>query len=67
MPLMNCQVLLTSRPAGIPQAENFALAEAPVPELADGQFLVRNHYLGRRAGHARLGVGGGQLRRAGAA
>ena len=46
MPLMNCQVLLTSRPAGIPQAENFALAEAPVPELADGQFLVRNHYLG---------------------
>ena len=46
MPLMNRQVLLTSRPAGIPQAENFALAEAPVPELADGQFLVRNHYLG---------------------
>ncbi|MGA7974793.1 MAG: NADP-dependent oxidoreductase [Pseudolabrys sp.] len=46
MTMMNRQVLLTSRPAGIPQAENFALAEAPVPELADGQFLVRNHYLG---------------------
>ncbi len=46
MPTMNRQVLLTSRPAGIPHAENFALAEAPVPALADGQFLVRNHYLG---------------------
>ena len=46
MPMMNRQVLLRSRPAGIPQAENFELAEAPVPALADGQFLVRNHYLG---------------------
>jgi NADPH-dependent curcumin reductase CurA len=46
MPMMNRQVLLTSRPAGIPQAENFALAEAPVPDMTDGQFLVRNHYLG---------------------
>ncbi len=46
MPTSNRQVLLTSRPAGIPQAENFALAEAPVPALAEGQFLVRNHYLG---------------------
>lgn len=43
---VNRQVLLKSRPAGIPQAENFALTEAPVPALADGQFLVRNHYLG---------------------
>ena len=46
MSKQNRQVLLTSRPAGIPQAKNFALAEAPVPALADGQFLVRNHYLG---------------------
>ena len=46
MPKQNRQVLLTSRPAGIPQAENFALAEAPIPALAEGQFLVRNHYLG---------------------
>ncbi len=44
--MMNRQVLLRSRPAGIPQADNFELAEAPVPDLADGQFLVRNHYLG---------------------
>ncbi len=46
MPVMNRQVLLKSRPADIPQAENFALAEAPLPPLADGQFLVRNHFLG---------------------
>ncbi len=46
MPTMNRQVLLTSRPAGIPQAENFTLAEAPLPFMTEGQFLVRNHYLG---------------------
>ncbi len=45
MPPINRQVLLKSRPAGIPQAENFELAEAPVPALADKQFLVRNEFL----------------------
>jgi NADPH-dependent curcumin reductase CurA len=41
----NRQVLLTSRPAGIPQAAHFALAEAPLPEPGPGQFLVRNRFL----------------------
>lgn len=41
----NRQVILKSRPAGIPEAENFEIVEAPVPELADGQILVRNIYL----------------------
>jgi NADPH-dependent curcumin reductase len=36
---------LKSRPNGIPQADNFELAEAPVPELADRQFLVCNEFL----------------------
>src|SRR6266851_5532797 len=39
------QIILKSRPAGIPQAENFGFAEGKIPELADGQILVRNEYL----------------------
>src|SRR5215467_3744040 len=42
---VNRQVGLKSRPAGIPQADNFEIAEAPVLEIADKQFLVRNEYL----------------------
>lgn len=45
LPRMNRQVLLSSRPQGIPLAENFTLDEAAVPAPADGQFLVRNIYL----------------------
>ena len=42
---MNRQVLLKSRPAGIPQKENFEIVERPVPALADRQILVRNEFL----------------------
>jgi NADPH-dependent curcumin reductase CurA len=45
MPAVNRQVRLKSRPSGIPQAENFELAEAPVPEPAPGEILVRNEFL----------------------
>jgi len=41
----NRQVLLASRPDGIPQAANFHLAEAPVPEPGPGQVLVHNQWL----------------------
>lgn len=41
----NRQVILKSRPSGIPEAENFEIVEAPVPALAEGQVLVRNIYL----------------------
>jgi NADPH-dependent curcumin reductase CurA len=44
-PTKNRQVRLKARPAGIPQAEHFEIAEAEVPALRDGQFLVRNEYL----------------------
>jgi NADPH-dependent curcumin reductase CurA len=44
-PSINRQVRLKSRPNGIPQAENFEIAEAAVPDLADRQFLVRNEFL----------------------
>ncbi|QIL74023.1 NADP-dependent oxidoreductase (plasmid) [Diaphorobacter sp. HDW4B] len=42
---VNHQVLLTSRPHGIPQAEHFTIASAPIPDLAAGEILVRNQYL----------------------
>ncbi|NRF68706.1 NADP-dependent oxidoreductase [Aquincola sp. S2] len=45
MSLVNKQVLLASRPSGEAAADNFRIVETPVPELSDGQVLVRNHYL----------------------
>jgi NADPH-dependent curcumin reductase CurA len=42
---VNRQVILKSRPNGIPQAEHFEIVETPVPELSDRQFLVRNEFL----------------------
>jgi NADPH-dependent curcumin reductase CurA len=44
-PARNRQVRLKSRPDGIPQAAHFEVVEAPVPDLDDGQFLVRNQFL----------------------
>jgi NADPH-dependent curcumin reductase len=41
----NRQVRLRSRPSGIPQAEHFEIVEAPVPELSERQFLIRNEFL----------------------
>jgi NADPH-dependent curcumin reductase CurA len=41
----NRQILLASRPTGEPVAANFRLVEADLPPLADGQVLVRHHYL----------------------
>jgi NADPH-dependent curcumin reductase CurA len=45
MTQMNQQILLASRPTGEPTVDNFRLVETPVPELTDGQVLVRHHYL----------------------
>lgn len=45
MSLTNRQVLLVSRPQGEASTDNFKLVETPVPALADGQVLVRHHYL----------------------
>jgi NADPH-dependent curcumin reductase CurA len=43
--MTNRQVLLVSRPAGIAQAENFAIKDGPMPVPADGEILVRNSLL----------------------
>src|SRR6266852_5126935 len=41
----NRQVRLKSRPTGIPSADDFEIVAATLPEIRDGQFLVRNEYL----------------------
>src|SRR5687768_2018645 len=43
--MTNKQFLLTSRPTGEATASNFTLVERPLPDLADGQVLVRHKYL----------------------
>jgi NADPH-dependent curcumin reductase CurA len=39
------QIVLASRPSGMPAEENFALTEAGRPELADGDIRVRNLFM----------------------
>jgi NADPH-dependent curcumin reductase CurA len=41
----NRQVLLVRRPSGIPTESDFSLSTGSIPELAEGQILVRNIYL----------------------
>lgn len=41
----NIQVLLARRPKGGVQPDDFNIVETPLPEIADGQLLVRNHFL----------------------
>ena len=45
MSLINHQIILASRPTGEPSVDNFRLVETPVGELAEGEVLVRNHFL----------------------
>ncbi|KPP95406.1 NADP-dependent oxidoreductase [Erythrobacter sp. HL-111] len=40
----NRRFLLKRRPDGEPVREDFDLVTEPSPELAEGQFLIRNHY-----------------------
>ena len=39
------EIRLASRPEGYPTPENFDLVEVPLPEIADGQLLVRNQVM----------------------
>lgn len=43
--MLNQQWHLVSRPSGEPTADNFRLVEATLPELQDGQVLVRQHFM----------------------
>jgi NADPH-dependent curcumin reductase CurA len=41
----NRQVLLASRPVGAPKPDNFSIVETPIPELVEGQVLLKTLYL----------------------
>ena len=41
----NRRFVLAARPLGLPDATNFRLEEVAVPDLQDGQVLVRVEYL----------------------
>lgn len=41
---LNRRFKLVRRPQGTPAAADFQLVEEPVPALAEGEFLLRNHY-----------------------
>ncbi|WP_285241035.1 NADP-dependent oxidoreductase [Pseudarthrobacter sp. MEB009] len=45
LPTSTREIQLASRPVGRPAAENFRLAESGLPELQDGQILVRNTFM----------------------
>ncbi|WP_209717015.1 NADP-dependent oxidoreductase [Duganella sp. 1411] len=45
MPATYQRIVLTSRPQGPVLPENFRLETVPTPALADGELLIRNHYL----------------------
>jgi NADPH-dependent curcumin reductase CurA len=44
-PVHNRQVVLKSRPVGIPQSEHFEIISTPLPDLKPGELLVRNDFL----------------------
>ena len=43
--MINHRIVLASRPGAEATVANFRLEDAPLPELQDGQVLVRQHYL----------------------
>ena len=42
---MNRQIILKSRPVGMPSTANFELTEAPVPAPGEGELLVKALYI----------------------
>lgn len=40
----NRRFLLVRRPDGVPVADDFRLEASDIPALAEGEFLIRNHY-----------------------
>jgi len=45
MTLFNQRIVLASRPHGAPTLDNFRLEEQPLPELKDGEVLLKTLYL----------------------
>jgi NADPH-dependent curcumin reductase CurA len=47
---LNTQIVLARRPTGKPVVEDFALVETPIPQLSEGEALIRNLYISLDAG-----------------
>lgn len=45
MTTMNKQLLFVKRPVGAATADTWSLETHPIPEISDGQMLVRQHYV----------------------
>jgi NADPH-dependent curcumin reductase CurA len=45
MSMMNRQFVLAERPVGMPTEATFKLVETPLPDLKDGEVLVKALYL----------------------
>ena len=60
----NTQVLFRHEPQGFPAATNFEVVHTPLPDLAAGQFLLRNLYLSLDP-YMRMLMGGGWMFRGG--
>lgn len=43
--IVNRQIRLVGRPEGLPKSSDWEMTEVPVPDLQDGQVLVKNHYI----------------------
>jgi NADPH-dependent curcumin reductase len=44
-PAMNRRILLASRPVGKPSVDNFRMESIAIPEVGDGEMLLRTRYL----------------------
>jgi len=42
---MNKQVLLAERPIGLPTESTWTYQTTKIPELSDGEVIVKNHYI----------------------
>ncbi len=43
--MINKQLILVKRPVGLPSSDTWKLEAQPVPELAEGQALIQQHYI----------------------
>ena len=43
--MINKQLIFVKRPVGLPTTDTWKLEERPLPELAEGQALVQQHYI----------------------
>lgn len=56
--MSNTQVLFRREPKGLPTPDDFEIVTTPVPEISDGQFLLKNKYLSLDP-YQRMLMGGG--------